>query len=110
MSAAGGEPGVLRGEFTVPADHPCLAGHFPAEPIVPAVLLLDLSCAELRRVAPQFGPLRELRMAKFIRPVRPGETVRVSFIPASAAGSLRFTCETDAGVAAQGQMSFGTVP
>lgn len=26
---------------TIPADHPCLPGHFPGRPIVPAVVILD---------------------------------------------------------------------
>lgn len=30
-----------RACFRVSADHPCLPGHFPSEPIVPGVLLLD---------------------------------------------------------------------
>lgn len=108
MSTVTGE--AIEGEFTVPSDHPCLAGHFPGAPIAPAVLLLDLGCAVLRRLRPELGPLREVRSVKFMRPVRPGELVRVSFTPAGAAGSLRFTYSIAAGVAAQGQMLFGAMP
>jgi 3-hydroxymyristoyl/3-hydroxydecanoyl-(acyl carrier protein) dehydratase len=93
------------GEFTVAPDHPCLPGHFPGEPIVPAVLLLELSCAVLRQRRPELGPPREVKSAKFMRPVRPGETVRVSFSGA-AGGALRFSCETAGGIAAQGQLLF----
>ncbi len=100
---------VLEGRFNVPADHPCLAGHFPGAPIVPAVLMLDLSCAVLRQLRPELGPLREVKSVKFMRPVRPDEAVRVSFSE-SAPGALRFSCSTAAGVAAQGQMLFGAAP
>jgi len=97
---------TLEGSFTVPADHPCLPGHFPNDPIVPAVLLLELSCAVLRGLRPDLGPLREVKTVKFTQPVRPGEPVRVSF-SGGPAGVLRFSCATAAGVAAQGQMRFG---
>lgn len=99
--------GELCGSFTVPADHPCLAGHFPGDPIVPAVLLLDLGGAVLRGLRPELGPLREVKSAKFTAPVRPGEPVRVVFSAAAGEGGFRFTCSTAAGVAAQGQMQFG---
>jgi len=106
MSAAtpaGMEP--VAGEFTVAPDHPCLPGHFPGQPIVPAVLLLDLSCAVLQQARPDLGPLREVKLAKFTHPVRPGETVRVSFV-FTAPANLRFSCATAAGVAVQGQLVF----
>lgn len=100
----------LHGEFAVPPDHPCLPGHFPGEPIVPGVLLLDLSRAVLQRARPQLGVLCEVKTVKFMHPVRPGEAVRVTFSAAGAPGAWRFSCATAAGVVAQGQMLFGSAP
>ena len=97
--------GSWSGEFSVPVDHPCLAGHFPGQPIVPAVLILDLSCELLRQLEPGLGSLREVRNAKFIRPVRPGETVRLS--AAGTGGLLRLNCHTAEGLAVQAQLLFG---
>ena len=96
------------GEFSVPVDHPCLPGHFPGEPIVPAVLILDLSCELLRRLEPALGMLHEVRSAKFTRPVRPGDTVRVS--ATGAGGLLRLNCHTGEGLAVQAQLLFGAAP
>jgi len=48
-------------------DHPALPGHFPGEPIVPGVLILD----EVLRIAGK-GRVR-LPAVKFHAPLRPGE-------------------------------------
>jgi 3-hydroxymyristoyl/3-hydroxydecanoyl-(acyl carrier protein) dehydratase len=60
-------------------DHPALAGHFPGQPVVPGVLLLDrlLDAAEA-----QLGhPLRVagLAHAKFPSPLLPEEEAQLSF-------------------------------
>ncbi len=57
------------------AQHPAFAGHFPGNPIVPGVLLLDaaLHALGLPGVQPQ-APLR-LDQVKFLGVVRPGEAL-----------------------------------
>jgi 3-hydroxymyristoyl/3-hydroxydecanoyl-(acyl carrier protein) dehydratase len=61
--------------FVVPATHPALAGHFPGNPLVPGVVLLDLVLAQVRARIP--GALRSIPTAKFLAPVRPGDRVRL---------------------------------
>lgn len=80
--------------FVVPASHPMLAGHFPGRPIVPGAFLLatiaQLATRWLARDAVATpARITGVRVAKFTRPVLPGETCRVSFSP--GAGGLRFT-------------------
>ena len=62
--------------FTIYSDHPCLAGHFPDNPIVPAVTLLDeLISAIFYQQSPPENMV--IKQAKFIGPVFPGERVNV---------------------------------
>ena len=71
-----------------PAD-PTFAGHFPGRPILPGVFQLELA-----RVAAElaFGcslSVREIRKAKFQRPIFPGETVRLELKVTTDAGAMR---------------------
>lgn len=64
-----------RARAQVPAAHPCLAGHFPGNPVVPAVVMLDLV---LDAVHAWLGPqwrLGRLVVAKFLAPLRPDDPV-----------------------------------
>lgn len=55
-------------------EHPTAAGHFPGTPIIPGALLLD---QVLRAIAAQISSTmpQEIRHAKFLYPVRPGDRV-----------------------------------
>jgi 3-hydroxyacyl-[acyl-carrier-protein] dehydratase len=70
---------------TVPMTEPWTDAHFPGDPIVPGVLLLEgmaQTCGLLLRAAgpaetrPRVGRLAAVRDARFHVPVRPGDTLR----------------------------------
>lgn len=63
-------------EFAIPVDHPCLPGHFPGQPIVPGVVVLDRVLAAIEA---QHGALGALRMpqVKFLQPLLPEQTARI---------------------------------
>ncbi|MGH8214980.1 MAG: hydroxymyristoyl-ACP dehydratase [Rhodanobacteraceae bacterium] len=89
---------VLR----IDAAHPALAGHFPGDPVVPGVVLLERVAAACK--AWRGGRIAKLE-AKFLQPLRPdedaaivleGQDARIRFSVARADGSAvaRGTVET----------------
>lgn len=80
------EPGVRgMGEYRVRGDEPFLKGHFPGEPIMPGVLLVE-AAAQLAGVIAQCDPkhaplaalkLTALRNVKILGTARPGETIQI---------------------------------
>ncbi len=57
--------------FSIPHDHPSLAGHFPRRPIVPGVVILDGAIALILRDRPA-STVASLDDVKFLAPVSPG--------------------------------------
>jgi 3-hydroxyacyl-[acyl-carrier-protein] dehydratase len=73
--------------LTVPTQHPAFDGHFPGAPLLPGVVLLD---EMLRAVADAGrGEGWSIATAKFLQPVRPGETLTFEHEPL-ANGAVRF--------------------
>jgi 3-hydroxyacyl-[acyl-carrier-protein] dehydratase len=69
---------VFRSTFSVSPAHPCLPGHFPGQPIVPGVVILDHVLQALESAQ---APVREgLRMpqVKFVQPLLPGEQAQIT--------------------------------
>jgi len=85
------------GQFVVAPDHPCLPGHFPGQPVVPAVVLLD----EAMALALRDHRLVGFATVKFTRPVLPDEAVDVSAAPA-ANGRMAFACTVGGAPAIRG--------
>ena len=80
------EPGVRgEGEYTVRGDEPLLRGHFPGDPMMPGVLLLE-AVAQLAGIVAQSDPnhaplpglkLTALRQVKILGTARPGEILQI---------------------------------
>lgn len=62
--------------FVVPADHPCLPGHFPGRPIVPGVVVLEhVVEAALAGTAMRLAAVPQ---AKFVTPLEPGVEAEIA--------------------------------
>jgi predicted LPLAT superfamily acyltransferase len=87
--------------FTIDATHPSLAGHFPGAPIVPGVLLLDETMRAVERSQQRAPRHWTIGTAKFVKPVRPGESVTLEHerLPN---GSIRFALSSAGRAVAHG--------
>ncbi len=88
----------------IPADHAAFAGHFPGNPIVPGVVLLDealYAAAGARGVPP--GKCTILA-AKFLSAVHPGERLQLA-IEAGNNPQLQFTIRAPDRIVASGILS-----
>ena len=75
--------------WTVPADHPAFAGHFPGMPILPGVVLLDIA---LQTIADASGIALdncEIGSVKFLSPAGPGDELLIRHSIADN-GTMRF--------------------
>ena len=83
ISLVPGKEGV--GEYRIRGDEPFLRGHFPGEPIMPGVLIVE-AAAQLAGVVAQSDPSRPpssglkltaMKNVKILGAARPGEVVRI---------------------------------
>lgn len=87
--------------FHVPADHPCLAGHFPGNPVVPGVVVLDQVAAALARC--EGGSLVGFSQVKFVAPLLPEQRAELQLELTDA--RLRFRVVRGDTVIASGEAS-----
>jgi 3-hydroxymyristoyl/3-hydroxydecanoyl-(acyl carrier protein) dehydratase len=89
--------------FRVAHDHPALPGHFPGNPIVPGVVILDAVIGAAERWVG--GPLHitGLPNTKFLSPLRPGVDARVEL--ERRGSSVAFTVVAGGTIVAKGSLS-----
>jgi 3-hydroxyacyl-[acyl-carrier-protein] dehydratase len=86
-----GDDATIRTRFSIPATHPSLPGHFPGQPVVPGVVLLDRVAAAIEDAG--FRPMRRLLAVKFLAPLLPDQTVDLTVVQVGA--RWRFRIERD---------------
>jgi 3-hydroxymyristoyl/3-hydroxydecanoyl-(acyl carrier protein) dehydratase len=104
---------MLTLALTIPADHPAYAGHFPGQPILPGVVLLDEALFALAAVLGRPAATAHIKSVKFLSPVQPGENLQLDYA-ANPAGALRFELKASGRTVASGVLAFapadGTPP
>lgn len=68
----------IETHLTLAADHPAYAGHFPAQPIVPGVLLLDAVLQAIFAASGLAATAWQISAVKFLSPLLPGEAVVIA--------------------------------
>lgn len=81
-------------QFRIPHAHPSLPGHFPGNPVVPGVVILDRVCAAIEAGHGVAAAWR-LPQVKFLQPLLPGQGARVEL--EGAAPRWRFKVLRDDG-------------
>lgn len=95
MQRTGADSATL--EFRFAASQPVFAGHFPGHPILPGVFQLEMARVAAEAVAGSALVVREIVKAKFRRPIRSDETIRVDVKLVTQAGGsqARVTLSVD---------------
>ncbi len=99
------EPTSVELPFAVPVDHPGFQGHFPDQPVLPAVVqLIDLVLAAVRATWPRLGLLTQTKRLKFLGPVLPGAEGQISLVRTGS--GVTFTVSVGEAVVARGRVNF----
>jgi 3-hydroxyacyl-[acyl-carrier-protein] dehydratase len=88
------EPNRIEALAHVPVDSPWFCGHFPGEPILPGIALINIAWQAIVRDAEKKGEvirLNSLRRVRFTQPVRPGENLSFLIIAESARDEIIYS-------------------
>ena len=88
----------------IPADHAAFAGHFPGNPMVPGVVLLDETLRAISSACGVAPSKVTIIAAKFLSAAQPGEPLQLAFEPENDE-RLRFTIRAPDRIVASGILS-----
>ena len=96
----------FRSSACLSASHPCLAGHFPGNPIVPGVILLELVAVALREWRGPAIWIGRFTHVKFVGLLRPDEAFDIALLEET--GGIRFRCTRGERLLCHGSLEPGT--
>ena len=91
-------------KLAIAVDHPAFAGHFPGNPILPGVVLLDAALREIELAGTPFGSGWKIAVAKFHRPLAPGDPITLER-ETMPDGSIRFAIHCTGRIVASGVLT-----
>jgi 3-hydroxyacyl-[acyl-carrier-protein] dehydratase len=74
-------------EIVIPQQHPCFPGHFPGQPILPGVLVLERVLALVEQQSGKAAARYKLRNIKFLSAVEPGDHLVIDLVNVDGQGS-----------------------
>ena len=90
--------------WQVPVDHPAFAGHFPGQPIVPGVVLLDQAILFAEKMLACPVGNWQVGNAKFLSPVLPGEVLTFA-LTQKPSGAIAFALQCEGRPVASGSLT-----
>ena len=87
----------------VDPEHPALEGHFPGNPLLPGVVVLDQVISATEAWLGDAWSVRGLPQVKFLSPLRPGEAAEVGL--ELREGRVHFVVQRGADLIARGILS-----
>jgi 3-hydroxymyristoyl/3-hydroxydecanoyl-(acyl carrier protein) dehydratase len=90
--------------YTIPLDHPAFAGHFPGNPILPGVVLLDLALQAIADGNHIVLNQCTLNSVKFIHPALPGDVLTITHKHTDS-GAIHFAINTASHQIASGSIT-----
>ena len=87
-------PNEIEALAYVPTNSPWFSGHFPGEPILPGIALVDLAQQTIIQAAAVNGEeiiLETLKRVRFTQPVRPGDSLKLNVVSEEVSGKTFFT-------------------
>jgi 3-hydroxymyristoyl/3-hydroxydecanoyl-(acyl carrier protein) dehydratase len=72
-------PKKYTAKWSVTPELPYFEGHFPQNPLLPAIALLDLSIEFLKLILKKPIEFKTISSAKFLEPIRPQDILTIEF-------------------------------
>ena len=92
-----------QSQYRIDTNHPSLPGHFPGNPVVPGVVIIDEILHALELWQPE-SRVQGFSSVKFLRPLLPEELFTIE-LQTTKAGRVKFECKKDQTLFATGLIS-----
>lgn len=83
--------------YCIPENFPAFEGHFPGNPLLPAVCQMGLCADAVSRQTGKQADVKSVARAKFMRPLLPGARVQITLTPRPDGKTLCELADTENG-------------